>query len=162
MRVAVYPGTFDPITLGHLDVIQRGSSIFDRLVVAVSRNPGKAPLFSLSERIEMIRESVTDLDNVDVDSFDGMVVDYVLSQQTNVILRGIRTVADFEYEFQMALTNRTLQTEIETVFVMASQQYSFLNSRLIKEIAGLGGDISTFVSERVSKRLTSKLREREH
>ena len=158
MRKAVYPGTFDPVTNGHLDVIKRGSIIFDTLIVSVGCNPLKDALFSVKERMEMIREHVKDLKNVEVDSFNGMLVDYLKKQQTNIILRGIRTVSDFEYEFQRALTNRVLNKEVETVFVMTSEQYSFLNSTLIKEAVSLGGSVSQFVPSDVEKRLIQKFK----
>jgi len=158
MRKAVYPGTFDPVTNGHLDVIKRGSIIFDTLIVSVGCNPLKDALFSVKERMEMIREHVKDLKNVEVDSFNGMLVDYLKKQQTNIILRGIRTVSDFEYEFQRALTNRVLNKEVETVFVMTSEQYSFLNSTLIKEAVSLGGSVSQFVPSDVERRLIQKFK----
>ncbi|MCF6158835.1 MAG: pantetheine-phosphate adenylyltransferase [wastewater metagenome] len=156
MKKAVYPGTFDPITNGHLDVIRRGCVIFDTLVVSVGCNPLKDALFSVDERMEMIRTNIRDLKNVEVDCFYGMLVDYLRKQQTNIILRGIRTVSDFEYEFQRALTNRALNKEVETVFVMTSEHYSFLNSTLVKEAVSLGGDVSQFVPANVEKRLREK------
>ena len=156
MRKAVYPGTFDPVTYGHLDVIKRGSKIFDELVVAVGHNPLKDPLFTINERMDMISKNTKNISNIKVDSFEGMLTDYMKEMQTNVILRGIRTVSDFEYEFQRALTNRVLKTDIETVFIMTSQEYSFLNSSLIKEAVSLGGDISKFVPSDVEKLLQQK------
>jgi pantetheine-phosphate adenylyltransferase len=156
MRRAVYPGTFDPVTYGHLDVIKRGSKIFDELVVAVGHNPLKDPLFTINERMDMISKNTKNISNIKVDSFKGMLIDYMKEMQTNVILRGIRTVSDFEYEFQRALTNRVLKTDIETVFIMTSQEYSFLNSSLIKEAVSLGGDISKFVPSDVEKLLQQK------
>lgn len=159
MRKAVYPGTFDPITNGHLDVMQRGSVIFDTLVVSVGCNPLKEALFSVEERMEMIREQVAGLQNVEVDSFNGMLVDYLKKQKTNIILRGIRTVSDFEYEFQRALANRVLDREAETIFVMTSEQYSFLNSTLIKEAVSLGGSVSQFVPPGVEQRLVQKFKQ---
>ncbi|KKO18138.1 MAG: pantetheine-phosphate adenylyltransferase [Candidatus Brocadia sp.] len=158
MRKAVYPGTFDPVTYGHLDVIKRGSLVFDTLVVSVGCNPLKEALFSVDERMGMIREEVADLKNVEVDSFNGMLVDYLKTQKTTIILRGIRTVSDFEYEFQRALTNRVLNKEVETVFVMTSEQYSFLNSTLIKEAVSLGGSVSQFVPPGVERRLMQKFK----
>ena len=158
MKKAVYPGTFDPVTNGHLDVIKRGSIIFDTLIVSVGRNPLKETLFSVKERMEMIRDHVKELQNVKVDCFDGMLVDYLKKQQTNIILRGIRTVSDFEYEFQRALTNRALNKEVETVFVMTSEQYSFLNSTLIREVVSLGGSMSQFVPSDVERRLKEKFK----
>ena len=156
MRRAVYPGTFDPVTYGHLDVIKRGSKIFDELVVAVGHNPLKDPLFTINERMDMISKNTKNISNIKVDSFEGMLTDYMKEMQTNVILRGIRTVSDFEDEFQRALTNRVLKTDIETVFIMTSQEYSFLNSSLIKEAVSLGGDISKFVPSDVEKLLQQK------
>ena len=158
MKTAIYPGTFDPITRGHLDVIQRGSSTFDELIVAVGSNPHKKPLFTLHERLDMIRAEVTDRPNVSIDSYEGLLVDYVRSKGTNIVLRGIRTITDFEYEFQMALTNRRLGGDIETVFVMASEEYSFFDSRLIKEIAEMGGDTTPFVTPAVARALRERLR----
>ena len=156
MRKAVYPGTFDPITYGHLDVIKRGSKIFDELIVAVGHNPLKDPLFTINERMDMLSKNTVEIQNTKVDCFEGMLTDYMKEMQTNVILRGIRTVSDFEYEFQRALTNRVLKADIETVFIMTSQEYSFLNSSLIKEAVSLGGDISTFVPPDVEKLLQQK------
>lgn len=158
MRKAVYPGTFDPVTNGHLDVMKRGSMVFDALVVSVGCNPLKEALFSIDERMEMIREEIADLKNVEVDSFSGMLVDYLKKQKATIILRGIRTASDFEYEFQRALTNRVLNKEVETVFVMTSAQYSFLNSTLIKEAVSLGGSVSQFVPPGVERRLTQKFK----
>ena len=158
MKKAVYPGMFDPVTNGHLDVIKRGSIIFDKLVVSVGCNPLKEALFSVEDRMEMILNHVRDLKNVEVDCFSGMLVDYLKKQKTNIILRGIRTVSDFEYEFQRALTNRVLNREVETVFVMTSEQYSFLNSTLIKEAVSLGGNVSQFVPPDVERRLKEKFK----
>ena len=157
MQTVVYPGSFDPPTNGHLDVIQRASKLFDRVVVAVARNNNKSPLFSLIERKELIEESVSDLNNVDVDVFEGLLIDYVKKQNCNIVIRGIRAVSDFEFEFQMALMNRKLNEKIETLFMMPRASYSFLSSHLVKEIAGLGGDVSTFVSQTTSKALIKKL-----
>ena len=157
MTKAVYPGSFDPITKGHADVIARGSEIFDQVIVAVARNPHKRALFTIEERMEMIRHETRHLKNVRVDTFEGMLIDYVKRQGTNVILRGIRTVSDFEYEFQMSLTNRTMDKTMETVFIVTSEEYSFMNSTLIKEIAALGGDVRAFVSAEVGRKLKEKL-----
>ena len=158
MSTVVYPGSFDPPTNGHLDVIQRASRLFDRVVVAVARNNNKTPLFSPDERKELIEESVSELANVDVDVFEGLLIDYVTKQNCNIVIRGIRAVSDFEFEFQMALMNRKLNEKIETLFMMPRASYSFLSSHLVKEIASLGGDVSTFVSETTSKALVTKLR----
>ena len=160
MKRAVYPGTFDPVTYGHLDVIKRGSKIFDELIVAVGHNPFKKPIFTVEERKEMLSKNTRKIQNVRVDCFEGMLTGYMEEMQTNIILRGIRTVSDFEYEFQRALTNRVLKTDIETVFIMTSQEYSFLNSSLIKEAVSLGGDISKFVPSDVEKLLSQKLHAR--
>jgi pantetheine-phosphate adenylyltransferase len=157
MKKAVYPGTFDPVTYGHLDVIKRGSKIFDELIVAVGHNPLKTPIFTVEERMDMLSKNTREIQNISVDCFEGMLTDYMEEMQTNIILRGIRTMSDFEYEFQRALTNRVLKTDIETVFIMTSQEYSFLNSSLIKEAVSLGGDISKFVPSDVEKLLSQKL-----
>lgn len=149
---------FDPVTNGHLDVIKRGSVIFAKLVVSVGCNPLKEALFSVEDRMEMIKNNVRDFKNVEVDCFSGMLVDYLKKQNTNIILRGIRTVSDFEYEFQRALTNRVLNREVETVFIMTSEQYSFLNSTLIKEAISLGGNVSQFVPPDVERRLKEKFK----
>lgn len=160
MTKAIYPGTFDPLTYGHLDLIERGSKVFDELIVAIGENPFKTPLFTVAERMQMIQEHTNHLKNVKVDAFKGMLVDYVQGQHAKIILRGIRTVSDFEEEFQRALTNRVLNNDLETVFVMTSEQYSFLNSRLIKEAASLGGDVSKFVPPEVKKQLIAKLKKK--
>jgi pantetheine-phosphate adenylyltransferase len=154
--MAVYPGTFDPVTNGHLDVIRRGAKLFDKLVVACAVNISKQPLFSLSERMGMLTELTSDLPNVQIDSFSGMVVDYVNGLGGHVILRGLRTISDFENEVQMAYANRTFAPDIETVFVCASLDESFISSKLIREAAALGGDVSRFVPEPVVARLLAK------
>lgn len=159
MRNAIYPGTFDPITFGHLDVIKRGSRLFESLIVSVGHNPLKKSLFSVQERIDMISRQVKDFPNVEVDSFDGMLVDYLNKKKVKIILRGIRTVSDFENEFQRALTNRVLQDDIETVFVMTSQQFSFLNSSLIKEAVFLGGSVKNFVPQDIEEQLKDKFKQ---
>jgi pantetheine-phosphate adenylyltransferase len=158
VSTAVYPGSFDPITNGHVDVIKRGTKVFDKLVVAVADNPAKQALFTKEERVEMIREVTRGFRNVEVDSFDGLVVDYVHRKKAQIILRGIRTISDFEYEYQMALTNRTFAGDIETVFVMTHEEYSFVSSRLIKEAVAMGGDVSSFVPKEVEKRLRAKVK----
>lgn len=142
---AVYPGTFDPVTNGHVDVIRRASDTFERLVVAVGRNSGKNPLFSADERIEMLRVVCCDLPNVSVVSFDGMLVNFAREQGARVLIKGLRAVSDFEYEFQMALANRQLAPDIETLFMMTSAEFLYLSSSIVKEIARLGGDVSSLV-----------------
>ncbi len=156
--IAIYPGSFDPITNGHLDLIRRGARLFDRLIVAVLRNEVKQPLFSSEERTEMLREAVSGLQNVSVDSFDGLLVEYATSQRATVLLRGIRAVSDYEYELQMALMNRRLQPEIETVCLMSGDAFSFISSRLVKEVISLGGNISGLVPVSVEQRLKQRLR----
>jgi len=152
---AIYPGSFDPPTNGHLDLIGRGSHIFDRLVVAILRNPEKSPLFTVSERQRMLEELTSDFKNVRVDTFDGLTVDY--AAKVNAVLRGIRALSDYEYELQMALMNRKLRPDLETVFMMPAEQYSYLSSRLVREVARLGGKISGLVPEMVETRLKEKL-----
>lgn len=158
-KKAVYPGTFDPFTNGHLDILERALRIYPRIIVAVAANPGKAPMFTVSERMAIIRDAVKGLKGVSVDAFDCLLVDYVRSQRAQVIIRGIRAVSDFEYEFQMALMNRRLADGVETIFLMPHETYSYLSSRLVKEIALLGGDVSGLVSplaERLLKERAQK------
>lgn len=154
---AIYPGSFDPITNGHLDLIERSSRLTDRLVVAILRNESKNPLFSVDERMLMLREVISAFPNVEVDSFDGLLVDYATGKGASLIVRGIRAVSDYEYELQMALMNRRLQPRIETVFLMAGEAYSFLSSRLVKEVIGLGGNISGLVPPIVEQRLRDRI-----
>jgi len=144
-RTAIYPGTFDPVTLGHVDVVHRGLKLFDRVVVGVAANPNKQPMFDLDARLAMVRESFADQPNVEVVSFTGLLVDLAHDQNGNAILRGLRAASDFEYEFQMATMNRRLDEKIETVFVMAREDYTFVSSRFIREISGMGGDVSELV-----------------
>jgi pantetheine-phosphate adenylyltransferase len=158
----VYPGSFDPITNGHLDLIQRGSRLFSRLIVGILRNEGKEPLFSVEERMEMLREVVQVYPNVEVDSFDGLLVDYAAARQATVLLRGIRAISDYEYELQMALMNRRLSPELETVFMMAHEAYSFISSRLVKEVFSLGGPITGLVPPPVESRLQRRLSKIKH
>lgn len=154
--LAIYPGTFDPITNGHLDLIQRGLRIFDRIIVAVADNPGKRPLFTVQERLEMMRAALEGTPNVTVDTFGGLLVDYVKSQKARVVLRGLRAITDFEYEFQMAMMNRRMDPEIETVFLMTGLRWVFLSSRIIKEAAVHGGNIEGMVPECVHQKLKEK------
>jgi len=154
---AIYPGSFDPPTNGHLDLIERGSKIFDELVVAILRNPDKDPLFSLGERRRMLEALTAEFHNVRVDVFDGLTVDYAAKMKASAVLRGIRALSDYEYELQMALMNRKLQPNLETVFMMPAEQYSYLSSRLVREVAKLGGSIADLVPEMVEQRLREKL-----
>lgn len=150
---AIYPGSFDPITNGHLDLIQRGSRLFDRLIVSILRNQSKSPLLSVEERMEMLREVVQGYANVEVDSFNGLVVDYAEKRQAQVLLRGIRAISDYEYELQTALMNRRLRPELETVFLLSNEAHSFISSRLVKEVFSLGGNITGLVPPAVERRL---------
>lgn len=155
--IAIYPGSFDPLTNGHLDLIERGSKIFDELIVAIVRNPDKAPLFSLPERRQMIEAMTEPWENVSVDTFEGLMVDYATRVKANAVLRGIRAISDYEYELQMALMNRKLAPSLETVFMMPAEAYSYLSSRLVREIAQLGGPIGGLVPELVERRLREKI-----
>jgi pantetheine-phosphate adenylyltransferase len=160
-RVAIYPGTFDPLTFGHLDVIERSSRLFDHVIVAILTNPQKAPLFSVDERIQIINEILKpQFQNASVDVFHGLLVDYARQKSAQVIVRGIRAVSDYEYEFQMALMNRRLAPELETVFMVPAENYSYLSSRLVKEIVELGGSVTglvpTLVEERLQQRFNRK------
>jgi len=155
--IGIYPGTFDPLTSGHLDLIERGSHLVDKLIVSVLANEAKQPLFSVAERREMLRESTAHFPNVEVDSFDGLLVEYAAARGATLLLRGIRAVSDYEYELQMALMNRRLNPKIETVFLMASESYSFLSSRLVKEVIRLGGDVRDMVPPNVEERLRARL-----
>ncbi len=157
MRTVIYPGSFDPVTNGHLDVVQRAAKLFDRVIVAVANNESKRPLFSLQERVGLVNEAVKHLPHVETDSFDGLLVDFVERRGGHAILRGLRAVSDFEFEFQLALMNRKLNERIETIFMMPRETYTFLSSRLVKEIAGLGGDVSSFVPTHVQAALKSKI-----
>ena len=154
---AVYPGSFDPITNGHLDLIERGSRMFNRLIVSILRNDSKQPLFSVEERMEMLREVVHVYPNVEVGSFEGLLVDHAAAQSATVLLRGIRAISDYEYELQMALMNRRLRPDIETIFMMANETYSFISSRMVKEVFGLGGKISGLVPPSVEERLRRRM-----
>lgn len=155
-RVAIYPGSFDPLTSGHVDIIERGSRIFDSIIVAILVNSEKAPLFSEKERVEIIQDVFKDAGNVKVDTFNGLLVDYAKQKQASVLVRGLRAVSDFEYEFQMALMNRHLDPALETVFMMPAEQYTYISSRLIKEVFSLGGEITGLVPPIVEERLRAK------
>jgi pantetheine-phosphate adenylyltransferase len=155
-KKAIYAGTFDPMTLGHLDVVERAAKIFPELTVAVTAVTGKTPLFTQEERVELVQAAVKDLPNVKVTLFDGLLVEYARSQGASVLIRGLRAFSDFEYEFQMALTNRRLAPDIETLFLMPKQDYSFLSSTNVKQVASLGGDVSEFVPPAVAKALSLK------
>jgi pantetheine-phosphate adenylyltransferase len=155
--IAIYPGSFDPPTNGHLDLIERGSKIFDELIVAILRNPEKDPLFSVGEKRRMLESLTEGFKNVRVDTFEGLTVDYAARVKATAVLRGIRALSDYEYELQMALMNRKLQPELETVFMMPAEQYSYLSSRLVREVAKLGGSIRDLVPETVERKLKEKL-----
>jgi pantetheine-phosphate adenylyltransferase len=159
--VAIYPGSFDPLTNGHVDIIRRGARLFDRIVVAVLINLEKAPLFTVPERVEIAREAFAGQPNVEVDTFDGLLVDYARKRGAGVIVKGLRAVSDFEFEMQMALMNRKLNPEVETVFMMPTQPYTYVSSRLVKEVVVLGGSVHGLVPESVEKRLREKKLARE-
>src|SRR6204780_3358446 len=158
MRTVIYPGSFDPLTNGHLDVIQRATKLFDRVVVAVAQNEGKNPLFSQAERLELVTKCVAHLKNVETDVFDGLLVNYVEKRSSQAIIRGLRAVSDFEFEFQLALMNRKLNERVETIFMMPKETYTFLSSRIVKEIARLGGNVDCFVPDHVRIALARKMR----
>lgn len=157
MKVCVYPGSFDPITNGHLDIIERASKIFDKLIVAVVCNPNKRPAFSLEERVDLIKECIKDYDNVEVDHFCGLLIDYLKEKGANVVVKGLRVVTDFEYEFQMALLNKNLDPEIETVFMMTNNKFSYISSSMVKEIALFGANIEEFVPLVIKQKVLEKL-----
>ena len=155
---AIYPGTFDPVTYGHIDLIQRARKIFDEVIVAVAHNPGKDPLFTVEERVALLRRATRSLRGVSVDHFDSLVVEYARRKGTRVVIRGLRMLSDFEYEFQMALTNRKLSSAVETIFMMPSESFSYVSARLLKEAGALGADLSPFVPSFVARALREKLR----
>jgi pantetheine-phosphate adenylyltransferase len=155
---AIYPGTFDPVTYGHIDLIKRAQEIFSEVVVAVAHNSHKKPLFSLKERVEMLKKATADLKGIEIVEFDGLVVDYARKRKAKILIRGLRMLSDFEYEFQMALTNRKIAADIETIFLMPQESYSYLSSRLLKEAASLGADLTSFVPDFVGKALKDKLK----
>lgn len=157
MNTAIYPGSFDPVTYGHIDIIERSANFFDKLIVAVLSNPRKTPLFTAEERIEMIRESVKHIPNVEVESFNGLLVDFARFKKARIIIKGLRAVSDFEYELQMALMNKKLDKDIETFFMMTSTKYSYLSSSVVKEVASFGGCIRGLVPSIVEERLKGKL-----
>ncbi|MCM8784219.1 MAG: pantetheine-phosphate adenylyltransferase [Candidatus Omnitrophica bacterium] len=156
MQIAIYPGTFDPITYGHIDIIKRANSLFNKVIIAVAKNPSKETLFSWKERVNLVKKAVRDVQGVEVDTFNGLVVDYLKKKKAKIIIRGLRMISDFEYEFQMALTNRKLAPFIETIFMMPNEAYSYLSSKLIKEAGALGADLSYFVPSFVEKALRKK------
>ncbi len=156
MKICVYPGSFDPITNGHLDIIDRASKVFDKLIVAVLVNPGKNPVFTLEERVQLIKDSIGDAPNIEVDSFSGLLIDYMINKNSKIIIKGLRVVTDFEYEFQMALLNKNLNPDIETVFMMTNSKYSYLSSSMIKEIASLGANIDEFVPDIIKNKILDK------
>jgi pantetheine-phosphate adenylyltransferase len=155
-KIAIYPGTFDPVTNGHLDIIQRALTIFDKIIVAIAINPGKEPLFTLEERLTMLREALKDIPNIEIDNFDGLLVDYAKKRDTCAIIRGLRAVSEFEYEFQMALMNRKLERDIETFFLMTGLRWIFTSSSIIKEAAQFGGNVEEMVPELVNRKLKEK------
>jgi len=157
-KIAVYPGTFDPVTYGHIDIIMRAAKIFDKVIVAVAHNKAKGTLFTVEERVVMLKDVIKDIRNVTVDDFNDLVVDYVKRTGSNVMIRGLRMISDFEYEFQMALTNRKLASDIETIFMMPHEDYSYVSSKLIKEAASLGADMASFIPKKVEIALKRKIK----
>ena len=157
MKTAVYPGSFDPVTMGHLDIVERTSQIFDKVIIGVLNNRAKSPLFSVEERVNMLKEVTADLPNVEVQSFAGLLIDFVRKNEAQIIIRGLRAITDFEYELQMAQTNRVMAPEVDTLFLTTNLRYSYLSSSIVKEIAAGGGDISAFVHPYVAERMRMKL-----
>jgi pantetheine-phosphate adenylyltransferase len=158
-KIAIYPGTFDPVTLGHIDIIQRASKLFDEIIVTVAINLSKKPLFSIEERVDMIDNAIREFDNVSVEKFDGLLVNFASNKNASVIIRGLRAVSDFEYEFQMALMNKHLQNDITTVFLMPNEKYTYLNSTIVKDVARFGGKFENFVTKYVATKLIDKFNE---
>ena len=158
MKIGVYPGTFDPVTHGHIDIVTRGLRIFEKVIVAVAPNPSKHPLFNLEERLDMVRLVTQDIAHVEVTTFDGLLVDFVRRSGAHAILRGLRAISDFEHEFQMALVNRKLAESVETVFLMPSEEYSYLSSTIIKDVATHGGSLKDFLHPTVARRLQERIR----
>jgi len=156
MKTAVYPGSFDPVTNGHIDVIKRALKIFDKLIVTVGDNPGKQPAFSTEERLDMLKECTKDIKNIEIDSFSGLLLDYVKGKNSRIVIRGLRAVSDFDFEFQRALMNRVVDNEVETVFIMTKEDYVYLNSSVVKEMAMFGGKVKGLVPEIVDKKLKEK------
>ena len=156
MRSAIYPGSFDPVTNGHLDVVERARKLFDEVIVAVAHNDEKEPLFPLQERLDLLQQTVGRIDNIRIAQFEGLLIEFALEQKASAVIRGLRAVSDFEFEFQMALMNRKLEGSVETMFLMPKEEYTYLSSRLVKEIARLGGDVSQFVPPIVAKALAKK------
>ena len=156
MRRAIYPGSFDPVTNGHLDVVERARKLFDEVIVAVAHNDEKQPLFTLEERLDLLQKTIGKIDNVRIAQFDGLLVDFAIAEKAVAVIRGLRAVSDFEFEFQMALMNRKLEGAVETIFLMPKEEYTYLSSRIIKEIARLGGNVAAFVPAAVGKALQGK------
>ena len=156
LKLGIYPGTFDPITNGHIDIIQRAILVFDKVIVAVTNNSAKTPLFTIDERVELIKDSISSLKNVEVESFQGLLVDYVSKKKATAVIRGLRATSDFEFEFQMALINRKLSEKLVTVFLMPHEKYTYLNSSIVKEVARFKGEVSCFVPENVNNKLIEK------
>ena len=160
MKIAIYPGSFDPITKGHLDILKTGAEIFDKVIIAVARNSDKKGFLTVEERVQLIKDSVSDLENVEVDSFEGLTIEYAKKRDAKVLIRGLRAVSDFEYELQMSQTNHKIEPEIETLFLTTSLEFSFLSSTTVKEVASFGGDITQFVPEVIVKKIKEKMEER--